>query len=100
MSSGRRKCIAMRATMKNTVPMIPTSARRAAHLVADAPGTDCELPPRYTAAIVEPPCTFDPAPLCQFGLRSLCGTIDCTTVRASSHEGILLTLPLFPESSA
>src|SRR5215208_7297232 len=45
-------------------------------------------------------CTFDPTPLCQCGLRSLSGTLDCTTVRASSHEGIPLTLPLFPESGA
>jgi hypothetical protein len=50
-------------------------------------------------SVIEPT-PLDPTPRYQCGLRSLSGTLDCTTIGASSHEGIPLTLPLFPESGA
>src|SRR5215203_1390443 len=98
MSCGRRKCIAVSATMKYTVPMIPTSARRAAHLVVDAPGTDCELPPSCAVVIAEPPSYIRSDSLRPVWLAGRLWHLDCTTIGANSHRGMPLTLPLFLES--
>jgi hypothetical protein len=39
------------------------------------------------------PTPLDPTPRYPCGVRSLSGTLDCTTIRVSSHEGIPLTCP-------
>src|SRR5215211_775798 len=90
--------MAMRATMKNTVPMIPTSARRAAHLVAGAPGIDRAVPADCAAAIAEPPLYSRSDSSLPMWLADPLWH-HCTTMRASTHRGIPLTLPLFPAAT-